>query len=464
MMRTRLLYLRCIPVLAIALLAVMAAGAGHADEANLLYAVGPADTDPGLEGGPFGWQPYNTTRRYTSNAWLWLGFELPDVGAEGVVSLRASKTGQPLFEYGGYYGTTAVRYDSEGTRTTLAFPPATENVVEKLTPVSPYTQQIRFKVGPNTSFVYFKLYVSAARFSNTYVYGADCSVIYTPTAAAPTVSGVDPSEGPDTEVVPVTITGTGFDAAATARLEKQGESDIVGQSVAVAGATEMSCEFDLTGAALGLWDVVVENPGGLSGSLPDGFEVVAGDISPPDVMGCSISAVHGGGVGELITPIGLTMVEPRMIAVDCLLVEFSEAMDAATVTPDAISLVGAVSGDQSGLVSSVALENGGTVARVNLSGLLPEPDRYTLTIADTVCDAAGNELPQPHVLGLPVLHGDANGNGTVDTGDMLAVMSRAGAPVTLDSCRFDINGNGTIDVGDALAVRARFLHQLPAAP
>jgi hypothetical protein len=39
---------------------------------------------------------------------------------------------------------------------------------------------------------------------------------------------------------------------------------------------EVDCELDLTGAPLGLYDVVVINPGGLEGSLEAGFEVVPG--------------------------------------------------------------------------------------------------------------------------------------------------------------------------------------------
>ena len=445
------------------LAAVSLAGGVQADEAQLLYAIG--ETDPGISGGVFGWQPFETTRRYTSSAWLWIGFELPDIGADGVISFRASKTGQPRFEYYGYYGTTAAKYDSSGTRTTLSFPPATDNVLEKLTPTAPYTQQIRFSVTPETSFVYFKMYVSASRFSNTYVYGADCTCIYTPAAgAAPTVTSIDPFQGTDDGPVSVTITGTDFANGASASLQKDGETDIAGTSVTVVSDTEITCDFDLTGVATGLWDVTVENPDAQSGTLPDGFEVIAADTSPPTVEQWSVAVTHGNGVGELKSAIGGGYVEPRNVAIDCLIVEFNEPIDAATIAPEDISIVGVTNGDQSALVDSVALEGDGSIARITLSGLLPQPDRYTVTLADTVSDEAGNSLPFAATAHFVVLFGDANENLTVDVGDMLAVYSRIGQPVDLTTCHFDLDGSGIIDMNDALVARGHAGQSAPSTP
>lgn len=202
----------CTTLLVAVLLGVLLPGAAYADEANLLYTIGTAD--PGLSGGTLGWQPFDGTRTYTSSGWLWIGFELPDVGADGVVSIRASKTGQPRFDYSGYYATTAAKYDSDGNRTALSFPPATEDVIEKLEPAGIYTLRLRFNVTPETSFVYFSVYVTGSRFSRTYVYGADSNCIYTPSGAGLPAPTLDP-EPPATPGTTNEVSWTAIAAEAT---------------------------------------------------------------------------------------------------------------------------------------------------------------------------------------------------------------------------------------------------------
>ena len=284
-------------------------------------------------------------------------------------------------------------------------------------------------------------------------------------AVAPTVTSVTPNTGLNTETVSITdLAGTGFGSGASVKLEKSGETAITGTNVTVVDPTQITCDLDLTGAATGLWDVTVVNSDTQSATLADGFEVTAGDLSPPDITGWQISAVHGGGVGELRTGLSDGTCEDRTIAVDCLVVSFDEPVDAATFTPSCVSIVGVTNGDQSSLVSSVVLEGDGSTARITLSDMLPEPDRYTVTISDAVCDPAGNALGGDRDVVMVSLHGDANGNGTVDVGDVLAVRAKYGQAVTTTTCRYDVNGNGTIDIGDVLAVRARYGHNAPAAP
>lgn len=278
---------------------------------------------------------------------------------------------------------------------------------------------------------------------------------------APTVTGIDPSSGPNTTAIDVTIAGTGFRSGASAKLQKTGETDIVGTSLTVVGDTQITCTFDITGAATGLWDVTVTNTDAKSGTLPDGFEVVSGDVSPPDITGWSIAVSHGGGVGELLTPISDGYIEPRTCAVTCLVVYFDEPLDPATFTPSCVSIVGVTNGDQSSLVNSVALQGDGSVARITLTGTLPQPDRYTVTISTAVEDPAGNPLGGDRDIQFNVLHGDANGNGAVDIGDMLAVRAHSGIGVDATVCRYDVNCNGSIDTGDMLAVRAHYGASLP---
>ncbi|HCA46175.1 MAG TPA: hypothetical protein DEP45_02100 [Armatimonadetes bacterium] len=276
----------------------------------------------------------------------------------------------------------------------------------------------------------------------------------------PTVTAIDPASGYNTAPLDVVITGTGFQSGASVVLRKLDEDDITGTSVDVNSATEIECTFNLTGAAVGLWDVVVTNPDGESGALEDGFEVVAGDTSPPDIAQWSVALTHSG-VGELITPIADGFVEPRTLGVRCFIVAFDEPLDAATFTNSCVTITGVTNGNQSGLLSSVALQGDGSIARITLSGALPQPDRYTVSISDAVKDLYGNALGGDRDIAIGALQGDANANATVDIGDMLAVRANFSVAVTGASCRYDVNCNGIIDVGDQLAVRATYGARLP---
>ena len=93
---------------------------------------------------------------------------------------------------------------------------------------------------------------------------------------APVVYSIDPDNGkPGMVIDAVHIVGDYFAAGCTARLEKLGETPIQGTIIWLADAQNIWMSLDLTSAATGKWDVVVENPGGITGSLPEGFEVLA---------------------------------------------------------------------------------------------------------------------------------------------------------------------------------------------
>jgi len=72
-------------------------------------------------------------------------------------------------------------------------------------------------------------------------------------------TGVNPPSGKtETAILPVTITGTDFVSSAV-KLTKKGLPDINATSVVVSSTT-ITCNFDLTGAAVGTWTGVVRNP------------------------------------------------------------------------------------------------------------------------------------------------------------------------------------------------------------
>jgi FlgD Ig-like domain len=102
----------------------------------------------------------------------------------------------------------------------------------------------------------------------------------------PTVTGVSPTSALDASVVTLTLSGTGFVSATTAKLVRAGEPDIVGTSVAVApDGTSLTGDFDIRGRTGGVWGLIVSNPDGTAGPLPNAFTIhkipVVTSISPP---------------------------------------------------------------------------------------------------------------------------------------------------------------------------------------
>jgi hypothetical protein len=114
----------------------------------------------------------------------------------------------------------------------------------------------------------------------------EISAIYTAGSGGKCVSlQVTPSTGTDTGILPVTVTGHGFEPGATVSLVRTGQPDIVGAPITVGGfGTAIATTFDLGGKALGPWDVVVTNPDGASFTLPQGFTIQAVPAAPACVQ------------------------------------------------------------------------------------------------------------------------------------------------------------------------------------
>jgi hypothetical protein len=97
---------------------------------------------------------------------------------------------------------------------------------------------------------------------------------------APTVSAISPSAAPNTAAVNVTISGLVFRSGATVKLTRAGQTNIGAFNVNVTSLASLTCSFNLTGKALGQWDVVVTNTDGQSGTLVNGFAVVLPTSAP----------------------------------------------------------------------------------------------------------------------------------------------------------------------------------------
>ena len=102
---------------------------------------------------------------------------------------------------------------------------------------------------------------------------------FTVSYPAPTATGITPASGVNNAVVNITnLAGTNFRAGAAVKLTQTGQPDIVGTAVTVVSPAKITCSFDLTGKALGSWDVVVTNNDGQGGTLTGGFKVEAATI------------------------------------------------------------------------------------------------------------------------------------------------------------------------------------------
>jgi hypothetical protein len=116
----------------------------------------------------------------------------------------------------------------------------------------------------------------------------------------PEVTSVDPGEGYQGSSVNLEITGTDFAAGDTVELRKLGETTIHATDVVVESSVKITCTVDLSGAALGDWDVVVINSELREGILAAGFEVLA--VPDPTILTVNPTS---GGVNKLVTISGV---------------------------------------------------------------------------------------------------------------------------------------------------------------
>lgn len=92
-------------------------------------------------------------------------------------------------------------------------------------------------------------------------------------AAAPAVSAISPNSSLQTTPVPVSIAGTGFQTGANLTLKRAGYPDIAATGVVLVSSNLITGNLNLLTATPGLWDVVVTNSDGQSGTLTGGFMV-----------------------------------------------------------------------------------------------------------------------------------------------------------------------------------------------
>jgi RHS repeat-associated protein len=72
----------------------------------------------------------------------------------------------------------------------------------------------------------------------------------------------------------VTIYGFGFKDGITVKLTKEGEEDIIGQSIELLSNTRLTAKFNISGKAIGLWNIVVTMPGREQEITPNAFTIL----------------------------------------------------------------------------------------------------------------------------------------------------------------------------------------------
>lgn len=92
----------------------------------------------------------------------------------------------------------------------------------------------------------------------------------------PTISSCAPNSGVSGQTVILSITGSNFQENLTVKIVDENNNEISGQNISISrdGVEIVSAEFDLSGAILGKWDIVISNPSGSSVTQVDGLEVV----------------------------------------------------------------------------------------------------------------------------------------------------------------------------------------------
>jgi hypothetical protein len=109
-------------------------------------------------------------------------------------------------------------------------------------------------------------------------------ILFDKTYPPPTVASISPNKGNNNASVSVTVNGTGFRSGATVKLTRSGYADIPATNVSVVSENAITCQLNLSGKAVGSWNVVVTNTDGKSGQLSNGFTI---EYPPPTVTSIS---------------------------------------------------------------------------------------------------------------------------------------------------------------------------------
>lgn len=184
----------------------------------------------------------------------------------------------------------------------------------------------------------------------------------------------------------------------------------------------------------------------------------------PNVIRWEIGATHGGSVGEIWCEVDVNdyYVEPRTCAIAKLRVCFDTPMDISVTDPNVISIEGVNGGIQPPPCLIEWVDSNYCMV-ITLCSVLQNEDTYTITLKDAIKSEQGVAIEETSIC-LTELKGDANGNRSVNSGDLLAIRSHINQAVDCNNARYDINLSGLINSGDLLAARSFIPSSAPACP
>ena len=186
------------------------------------------------------------------------------------------------------------------------------------------------------------------------------------------VTSITPAYGENTGTIHITnLAGTDFVTTGTTAvsLQKSGETPIAATNVTVVSTSKITADFNLTGAAIGDWDVVVVNPDGMTGTLADGFAVqgpppIVTSITP--AIGENTRTIHITDLaGANFLTDGVTAVELRKSGQSSIIATNVSVVNGSQISCD-VNLAGAAIGDWDVVVTNPddtvgTLANGFTV-------------------------------------------------------------------------------------------------------
>ncbi|MBU1944348.1 MAG: hypothetical protein KKE36_11830 [Actinobacteria bacterium] len=243
----------------------------------------------------------------------------------------------------------------------------------------------------------------------------------------PTVTSITPSSGHNTGTIAITdLAGQDFRLDPVVKLQMPEQSDINATDVRAVSSTKITCNFDLSGAVAGSWDVYVENDDGQNHTLPGAFEVL--EYPPPNATGI---APDTGERGQVLNDVSITGSDFRDVATT---VELRRGAD--TITGTDVQFVSAAQ-----ITADFSIPAGASVGSDWDLYVEHEDDGRN----DTLDNAFTVQYPAPTVTS--VAPDSAPNNGVVQITDLKGTGFRNGASAYLTGPM----GSGTAGAGTITA-------------
>jgi prepilin-type N-terminal cleavage/methylation domain-containing protein len=252
------------------------------------------------------------------------------------------------------------------------------------------------------------------------------------------ISSISPINGANDNIVNITlISGDNFTAGAIVKLTKAGQTDIIGSGFDVINPTTITGgSFNINGAVLGGWNLMVINIDGGSGILADGFTVMP---PPPVISSITPNNFGQGAINQAITINGVNFTDPEIIS-------FNDA----GITADSIMFI-----DSTQLTASVTISGSTPVGSKNITVTSGSGQSYTCVGCFTVniAPTAISANPVSGAEGTAALDVEITGSGFANG----ATASFSGSGIAVNTVTFNSGTSLTanIDISGSAAVGAR---------